>query len=282
MAHSPSSRPAVRSIIAVVPICLASLLALSGCGPRVVLNPPEGWPAEWKGRRIYNTPNAYIYASSDRAAGEADRLVQSVAKDFADQGGKPTKGMVIVSKRGDPPITTDPKAFWIAVTYNHSTTRPTQDAGTYDEEWTRIVVHEAKRMSLSPAQGILVYAHGVPRHVLASVLEPPRPVIDETSWVVTLPTQSFMDWAHHEGSVNTFWKNQNYSLPERLLYSTLFVALDLAKDPDMIAGRETAIFSQLASRQSGWSEDERFSRTDDYHNRMLRRRLGILADQHWP
>src|SRR5437773_1729991 len=82
-------------------------LVASGCGPSELLKNPSGWPAEWQGRRLYNTPSAYIYASTDSAAGEAERVTQSVAREIASRRGEPGKGLVVVTDVHDALVTTD-------------------------------------------------------------------------------------------------------------------------------------------------------------------------------
>ena len=58
-----------RSILA-SPLGAAVLLSAMGCGPAVRLENPASWPALWQGRQFYNTPNAFVYATSDSAADE--------------------------------------------------------------------------------------------------------------------------------------------------------------------------------------------------------------------
>ncbi|MHC4272804.1 MAG: hypothetical protein ACYSUR_03940, partial [Planctomycetota bacterium] len=82
---------------------------MAACGgPQTRLDPPAGWPLQWAERSLYHTPNAYIYASSDGAAGEADRFVGGQARSFRRQHDRdPAKGLVVVTDKGDSPYTED-------------------------------------------------------------------------------------------------------------------------------------------------------------------------------
>jgi hypothetical protein len=81
---------------------------MAACGPEVRLDPPAGWPPQWADRSLYHTPNAYIYASGNAAAGEADRFVDQRAQRFRQQYGRaPAKGLVIVTDKGDDTFTPD-------------------------------------------------------------------------------------------------------------------------------------------------------------------------------
>jgi hypothetical protein len=85
-----------------------AVLSITGCGParpREILQAPEGYPAEFNGRRLYHTPQAYIYARNEIAAGEADRWV-SEAESYIKSQFKADlpKGVVVVMEPDDPPI----------------------------------------------------------------------------------------------------------------------------------------------------------------------------------
>lgn len=91
-------------------VCGLLLAPLAGCAPSVILAPPAEWPAQWHGRRLYNTPRALIYASSDAAAGEADRLTNDIANQHdlpAPNEPANAKGLIVVTDRGDAPIFDD-------------------------------------------------------------------------------------------------------------------------------------------------------------------------------
>lgn len=83
-------------------------LAAAGCGPtppKVLLETPKDYPADWAGRKLYHTPQAYIYARSDLAAGEADRWAKEV-KDYVQQEYKRDlgKGVIVVMEPADEPV----------------------------------------------------------------------------------------------------------------------------------------------------------------------------------
>ena len=78
------------------------LTILAGCGPQTLLVRPDSWPERWSDRSLYHTPNAYIYASSAAAAGEADRFVIERVQQFQTRSGRPAaKGLVVVTDSND-------------------------------------------------------------------------------------------------------------------------------------------------------------------------------------
>jgi hypothetical protein len=80
----------------------------AGCGPQTLLGPPAAWPQRWADRSLYHTPHAYIYASSDAAAGEVDRFVARQAQRFRQQHGRePATGLVVVTDKNDEPYAED-------------------------------------------------------------------------------------------------------------------------------------------------------------------------------
>ena len=97
----------VRNIIV---LTCGTIVLLTGCGPahgppKVLLPDPGDMPAQASGRRLFNTPNAFIYAHSDTDAGEADRWVVGV-KDYIRRNYRKEldKGVVLVNGPGDEPL----------------------------------------------------------------------------------------------------------------------------------------------------------------------------------
>jgi hypothetical protein len=88
-------------------IILAAISAV-GCGPvkpQVVLDAPDNYPAKWGDRQLYHTPQAYIYARSETAAGEADGWLKEVKKYIkAEYKRDLEKGVVVVMDPVDTPI----------------------------------------------------------------------------------------------------------------------------------------------------------------------------------
>lgn len=84
---------------------IVGLGGLCGCAPKALLHNPSAWPDEWVQRRLFSTPHAYIYASNPAAAGELDRLVQTVAGDFrGDTGAEPLRPLIFVNDESDEPV----------------------------------------------------------------------------------------------------------------------------------------------------------------------------------
>jgi hypothetical protein len=86
---------------------LAAIWAI-GCGPakpQVVLDAPENYPAKLGDRKLYHTPQAYIYARSETAAGEADGWLKEVKKYVKREYKRDMdKGVVVVMDPVDAPL----------------------------------------------------------------------------------------------------------------------------------------------------------------------------------
>jgi len=84
-----------------------SLLSL-GCAPKILAEKPHDWPETWRGRKLYNTETAIIYASSEAAALEAQRLADRSARRFVEETEKPSsRGLLLVTDHGDEPVLAD-------------------------------------------------------------------------------------------------------------------------------------------------------------------------------
>lgn len=95
------------SRLAVGMIALGAIVA-AGCGPSkpsVVLEAPKDYPAALGAKTLYHTPQGYIYAASEIAAGEADGWLKEV-KSYVKHTYKRElgKGVVIVMEPSDRPV----------------------------------------------------------------------------------------------------------------------------------------------------------------------------------
>lgn len=94
-------RTFVPSLILLMSIC-------AGCGPRppkVLLDSPAEMPADLGEKKLFHTPQAYIYARDELAAGEMDRMVKDVASYVKRKHGRELgKGLVLIMDPKDAPI----------------------------------------------------------------------------------------------------------------------------------------------------------------------------------
>jgi hypothetical protein len=234
---------------------VALALLAAGCGPMNVLPGAPGWPSEMNGRRLYNTPRAYVYASNDAAAGEADRLVESVAMAIAARGGIASKGVVIVTDLRDGPLGTDARSFYRAI---RGEDYVSHCPGDKDEAF----------MGMSEEVEMLCRPEVVP--VAAARAELKLPDEAGATWVVALPTRAMIDW----GLVRYYAKSVR---DQRELKWKAFAVATLPLEVALVAPlhheteaveRAVVVFEQIANRQAGWSETGRRERVYEYRNRV--------------
>lgn len=101
MSESMKRRAALASVIVAVSI-------MAGCGPKppsVLLETPAQLPADLGEKKLFHTPQAYIYARDELAAGEMDRMVKDVASYVKRKHGRELgKGLVLIMDPKDAPI----------------------------------------------------------------------------------------------------------------------------------------------------------------------------------
>lgn len=80
----------------------------SACGPQPpskLLEAPADYPPTVGGRKLYHTPNAYIYARSEQDAGDADRWVRDLKDYIHDKyDAELEKGIILVMSPEDAPL----------------------------------------------------------------------------------------------------------------------------------------------------------------------------------
>jgi hypothetical protein len=190
-----SERTMKASPLAAV-VSMILLIVAGGCktAPEEVLDAPSRWPAQWAGRTLYNTPHAFIYAASDGAAGEADRLVREQVDGFVQEHhAEPAKGLVIVTDVRDELFTGDLESLLLIVASERARQDPDQAA---DEEVTAesltAVSHVAPLLGMKPGQLAMISALPLGRDDMAALLELPAEEWATFAWAVSAPTEAAM------------------------------------------------------------------------------------------
>lgn len=232
------------------PVCIGLFLIAAGCGPqppKVLLDTPENVPAEYNGRKLYHTPQAYVYARSDEAAGEADRWVIDVKKYIKRNYQRELeKGLVVVMDPGDPPVVqTLEEAHLLERDPAIMVTKPRH---------AKSVAELRKRMA----------DQGLPERPAItgmSLVLPPRKRQElgletpATDWAAVAPSHALaVECGIEVGAAALRTKKQDWTEEQARKAATTFKDT-LAKAFEI--GRGNPIFIAWVQRQSDWSDDER-------------------------
>lgn len=239
---------------------------VGGCGPRVSLPPPAGWPAEWHGRHLYNTPDAFIYASNPAAAGDVDRVVQEVTDGFVAEGGQPTKGLIVVTDVNDDAIfATAGDARRLAA----AAVRPAPDWQTVEAE--------ADRHFLSPEQQLLSKVVRVRPADLQRVTDFPVSVPADVRWTAFVPTGSAIDRVCGRTELSLTLYD-----PVRIPFLTVLGLPTYAQNQKEWCRMH--LFEQLADLNPAWDETQRQTKGYAYWETLpiqrWQRRFGTFMP--WP
>ncbi len=191
----------MRMILVALPAA-ALLTNLAGCGPAELLARPECWPEKWADRSLYHTQNAYIYASSAAAAGEADRLVSRCAKVFQDQHERrPAKGLVVVTDGNDGLFTADVESLLTIAA--EGTVKPGTDE---PQAQTIVKANLAHFRQLTWSLGVdvslvhRVAALPLSRAGIGRLVGLNGEQTEELGWAIAIPTQSALRKALWDGA----------------------------------------------------------------------------------
>ncbi len=175
---------------------IAPMLALlAGCAPAKLLDSPARWPETWGERSLYTTPNAYIYAARDTAAGEVDRLVARVGQEYqAEVGAPPSRLMVIVRDRGEPLPADDTRALLSAalrVTAERAVETPGDVVEVEAEVAAALRTAHAQAAVFGATLGVLLATLPLVCDVpcLQEVVRAPEAVVADVDGALILPTQ---------------------------------------------------------------------------------------------
>jgi len=251
-----------------------------GCAPRVLLDNPAGWPENWADRRLFNTPNAFIYATNKGVAGEADRLIQQVANDFRRQTGRQTpKGLLFATDVLDAPLVRDGRQ-WFEMTEQSkaiSENRPALTPPELDEKW---VAFEQGVSELGVGADLLLQM--VPFHItpeqLPHVLGFSGGTPQDVSWVLVIPTHALVRKCNQTVLRATLEKEGIGPVAQVLVAPMLALAESMAVEGTAVA-RNIVLFSQFARCQTDWTPEEISTEVEAYADRKMQQVLGPLAGQ---
>jgi hypothetical protein len=164
---------------------------MAACGPEMRLDPPQDWPQQWAQRSLYHTPNAYIYASGDAAAGEADRIVGRRAERFRQQYGRaPTKGLVIVTDKGDDALTPDLGSLVTIVAGDEIGFEVEGLSEDATERELLLIEKVASSVGVDVRLVSFVAALPLGRQEMSNLIEIPADGTEAFGWAAAVPTRS--------------------------------------------------------------------------------------------
>jgi hypothetical protein len=240
-----------------------------GCGPARLLEAPAGWPLEWQNRKLFNTPNAYIYAGNEAAAGQADELAKRVSREFQERtAGRSVKGLLLVTDVDEAPVIADHQAYTKLMLSRSAAARDqVLTAEQLDAQYATIQQTMAERGTQADME-LLMTPVSLERTDLEQMLGFESSVSDTAAWTAVISTSALIEYANRE--------NMQAELQERKIGLVLQVPLapiilfeERLRNAKAFVARDVAVFRNLAQQQSAWSGDKREDETLAYMERKL-------------
>lgn len=228
-------------------ICLT---VFAGCGPRppkVVLDAPGGMPRDLAGRQLFHTPQAYIYARSDLAAGEVDRMVKDVATYIEREHDRELgKGLVIVMDPQDAPIAATLEAqFLLETDPSIMVTRPSHP------KTVKEVRQRLRDEGIPEGPSVRGTSLPIPEAKLGDL----GVVSVGSSWAVAVPSKDLAEECGIEVAVGALRKKRPDISEDRARRATASLSGTMAKPFEI--NRSIPIFVYWAQSQSDWSDRQR-------------------------
>ena len=242
----------------------ACLLGLpTGCAPRVVLDNPQDWPEEWRGRQLCHTPNAYIYASNELLAGEADRLVIAVRREFERETDcRPDKGLVIVTDTGDEAVIKEFRALF-KLSKRVERTKEGKPPPT-EEELEKLLAGLDKmteKFGVDLEATLRVSPLLLESADLRSLLGLPDVVAKGADWAVAIPSVALI----RDTSRRMMWAMLKKQGAAAVVAGAPLLGMMESMMVNMLAiQRDVALFQSWTRQLEGWTDDEKRELTKAY------------------
>ncbi len=244
-----------------------------GCAPVKLLDPPEGWLVEWRNRRLYNTPAAYIYASNDAAAGQADWLASRVGKEFKKRTGeRPVKALLLVTDLNEEPVLPDHKTYCrLMLTKQALAEGRTLSDAQLNEQYAKICSAMAEQ-GVDTEMELLMTSVALDRRDLAEYLGFDSTVTDSVDRAAVISTTALIEYANRRNIQNELRKRK-IGLVLQVPLAPIIMFEERLRNAKAAVSRDVTLFRCLADQQVGWSAEKRQDETQAYMERKLNEAL---------
>lgn len=254
------------------------LITVSGCAPAVLKERPAAWPESWKGRRLFHTPRAYIYASSPEQAGQMDRIANEVTRDFERETHRTaSKGLLLVTDLKDAPACADLEALLAAQKRSELTRekgRPPTDEELQKSREGLGDMKEKTGLELADAVGMI--AISVNATELEQLLGFPSEVAREARWGAIFPTDALIA-AKCSKVMSAAMEKSKMGPVARLAMAPLMLSIQPRIVEMMGVTRQAVLFEQMARQQADWSEQQVAKFAEAYSEGKLGRVASALV-----
>lgn len=224
-------------------------LVLAGCGPSkpVLLDRPADWPVACGARKLFNSPDAYIYARDEADVAEAAGWVKET-RDYINRKYRAElgKGLVLVQSPGDAPVVST-----------------LEQELALERDPANVVTPMRHPQSAAELRNRLA-AEGVPEGPTvrgATVPLPPDKLaalglrLPPLPWAVAAPSHALAVGCAVEVGTAAFRKKRPDLSEEQARKLADLTKNTLAKSFEI--GRGDVVFILWAQQQKGWSDDQR-------------------------
>lgn len=250
-----------RGILCLV---LAALCLGAGCAPAKVLDSPAGWPVEWKGRKLYHTPHAYIYAGSDAAAWEADELAARVHREFKSRTRKDAvKGLLLVTNVNDPPAFASFRQF-CDVKAKEAAAAEGRTLGEDELKKRHEMISAAfAEQGHDPESDLAMTPASIKPADLADVMDLAVQGAISPAWSVAVPTSALIEQAN-DRALQGEYEKRKVGLLVQLPLTPITLFEHRLRNVKALVARDVELFRNQMELQQDWSKEKRQEATHAY------------------
>jgi len=241
----------------------------------VVLESPPEWPRRWSDRDLYHTPRAFIYASNPAAAGEADRLIAAVAREFERDAGRPAdKGVVFVNEPGDRLLVADWEALLSLQQEEAQSADPRLARETPAQRWER-VTRQAEEAGLGMDLLLMMTPVALEGEQFRVLVAPPEQNPPGAAWGAILPSRALLREAFRR-QLRAACEREKIGPVMQLALAPLVALMEPGLVDALATVRDIAIYSAMVGCCNDWPAEQRANFISVYKERKVRAAMGAV------
>jgi hypothetical protein len=217
---------------------------------------PKGWPRQLDTRKLYPSKCGFVYAASDSAAAQVNKLIEAAVKEMQENGVKtPSGGLVLVMDRNEkPPFSVE--ELMIRLARKQDQQKEGQEPQKALESLTE-GKKEFEELGLDMNLLLTIAPMPIEPNMLPDLVSGfPQDVDQQIRWCTTIPTESNIRYGMKK-LLDAGMKKEKIGIAKRVAMLPLLAFAENKAVGELKKGRGDALCQLMADKQKPLMDEQR-------------------------